>query len=454
MNPFWVASSRQSFGLRLRLCRKPLFLAAVSCCALVSGLTSLFAGDSTDTASTGQSKILTPAEKLKKPYFLTGDWGGLRPALEDRGITFDLFETFDFYGNVSGGDHRALEYFARTRLTMDIDLEKLVQWKGGEFYVTAVTQQGPSYGHNKIDVYTNPSGIEGKQTTRLAEIWFQQRLFNDKVTFKIGKIDGVAEFGAQELSSTFMNDELNYVTNQTFTAGMPFDPAGKPGAVLIVKPLEGPILSGLYAKVGVFAGNRDDAYYHDDTGASFAIRDPAILAAELGWRTPEKSDLLPGVYKVGMHYNFGSTPRFDGTTAPDNYFFYGNFSQTLSYLGGDKARHLDAGFTLGGAPGDRNKNYFEATAIVRAIGPFASRPTDEVGAGFIVSNFSHDFSAQSINSGGPDLGGSEKTLELSYKAQVTRWFFLQPNVQIIFDPLGDSNRHTVVLLGMRTTVIF
>jgi len=378
----------------------------------------------------------------------------LRPALEDHGITFDLFETFDTYGNVSGGDHRAQEYFARTRLTMDLDLEKLVQWQGAEFYATAVTQQGENFGHDKIDVYTDPSGIEGKQTTRLAEIWLQQKLFDGKVALKIGKLDGVGEFGAQELASTFMNDELNYVTNQTFTAGMPFDPAGKPGAVLTFKPLEGLVLGGFYSKVGIFAANRDDAYYHDDTGASFAIRYPALLAAEIGWRTPEKSGLLPGVYKVGMHYNFGDTPRFDGTIAPDNYFIYGNASQTLYYLDAGKTRHIDAGVTLGGAPGDRNKNYLEVTAILRAVGPWVSRPLDEVGAGFIVSNFSHDFGEQSVDTGGADLSGSEKTLELSYKAHVNRWLILQPNVQFVFDPLGDSNRRTVVLLGMRTVVIF
>lgn len=438
-------------GLLVREHRAMLFY-LVLFGVFIGGLGSSLAGDRTPVAPEGDD--LTAAQKLKKPYYLTGDWGGARQALENRGITFDLFETFDFYGNVSGGDHRALEYFARTRLTLDIDLQKLVGWRGAEFFITAVTQQGENFAKTKINIYTNPSGIEGKQTTRLAEVWLQQKFFDDKVALKVGKIDGVGEFGGQELASTFMNDELNYVTNQTFTAGMPFDPAGKPGAVLLVKPFDGAILSGGYAKVGIFAGNDNNAYFLDDTGASFAIRDPAILAAEIGWRTPEKSELLPGVYKVGMYYNFGDTPRFNNTTADSNYFIYGNASQTLHYLDAEKTRHIDAGFTVSGAPGDRNRNHIEVTAIVRAIGLWAARPKDEMGAGFIISNFSHDFSLQSQLNGGPDLGGSEKTLELSYKAQVNRWFFLQPNVQFVFDPIGDSNRRTVVLLGMRTVVLF
>ena len=452
MNSPRIANPAPAIGRFFHQGRKPFFHLAVLSSLLFPGLVSSFAGGIAPATPSG--KNLTPEESLRRPYYLTGDWGGLRPKLEDHGVTFDLFETFDTYGNVSGGDHRAEEYFARTRLTMDIDLDKLVGWKGGEFYVSAVTQQGENFAKTKINVYTNPSSIEGKQTTRLAEIWLQQKLWDDKVALKVGKIDGVAEFGVQEIGGTFMNDELNYVTNQTFTAGMPFDPAGKPAVVVTLKPLDGPILSGFYAKAGVFAGNDDNAYLLDDTGASFAIRGPTILAAEVGWRTPEKSNLLPGAYKVGMHYNFGDTPRFDSTVAPDNYFIYGNAWQTLLYLDEKKARHVDAGFTVSGAPGDRNKNYLEATAIARVVGPWASRPKDEVGAGFIISNFSHDFGQQSLATGGPDLTGSEKTLELTYKAQINRWFTLQPDMQFVFDPIGDSNRHTVVILGLRTVIVF
>lgn len=420
--------------------------------AAAGSVASVNAGET--TAPTSSGKELTPAEKLRKPYFLTGDWGGVRQNLEDNGITFDLFETFDFYGNVTGGDHRALEYFARTRLTMDVDLEKLMGWKGGEFYISAVTQQGENFAKTKMNLYTNPSGIEGKQTTRLAEIWLQQKFFGEKIALKIGKIDGVNEFGVQELGSAFMNDELNYVTNQTFTAGMPFDPAGKPGAVLTLKPFDGAVASGFYGKVGIFAGNDNNAYFLDDTGTSFAIRPPAVLGAEIGFKTPKDSGLLPGTYKVGMHYNYGNTTRFDGTVADNNWFIYGIASQTLHYMDVEKNRHIDAGFSLGGAPGDRNKNYLEATAIVRITGPFASRPLDEIGLGFIISNFSHDFSEQNQLAGGPDVAGSEKTIEISYKAQINRWLLLQPDVQIVVDPIGDTHRSTALLLGMRTVILF
>lgn len=398
----------------------------------------------------------TAEEKLRKPYYLTGDWGGRRQTLEEMGVTFDIFETFDFYSNVSGGDTSVVEYFHRTRFTLDIDLEKLVGWKGAEFFVTGVSQDGQDFAHTKINVFTNPSSIEGEQTTRLAEVWLQQKFFGDKLALKFGKLDGVGEFGLQEIGSTFMNDELNYVMNLTFTTGISFDPAGKPGAVLTLKPFEEDFIKGFYWKGGIFAGNHNNAYFQDESGFSFAIRDPAIAAGEFGWRTPEGSNLLPGVYKIGLHYNFGDAPHFDGTIARGNHYLYANVSQTLCYIDAEKTRHWDAGFTIGGAPDDRNRGEFAATAILRLVGPFEARPKDEVGLGFIVTRFSDQSVSPTSRStiGEPNFDGSEKTIEFTYKARIGRWLVLQPDFQVIFDPQGDSSRDTVFILGMRTMVYF
>ena len=87
--------------LRRPLLPRKIFHAVLSGVFLSSFVPSI-AGDA--VSPTPPAKDLTPEEKLKKPYFLTGDWGGLRPTLEDHGVKFDLFETYDVYGNVSGGE--------------------------------------------------------------------------------------------------------------------------------------------------------------------------------------------------------------------------------------------------------------------------------------------------------------------------------------------------------------
>jgi carbohydrate-selective porin OprB len=41
--------------------------------------------------------------KEPSPPYLSGDWGGLRPYLERKGLTFTLSYTNDFLANVRGG---------------------------------------------------------------------------------------------------------------------------------------------------------------------------------------------------------------------------------------------------------------------------------------------------------------------------------------------------------------
>src|SRR5574343_814520 len=41
---------------------------------------------------------------------LSGDWGGLRSRLEERGVVFTLTQTSDVLGNVNGGVKRGIQY--------------------------------------------------------------------------------------------------------------------------------------------------------------------------------------------------------------------------------------------------------------------------------------------------------------------------------------------------------
>jgi len=72
------------------------------------------------------------------------------------------------------------------------------------------------------------------------------------------------------------------------------------------------------------------------------------------------------VYKAGFHYNFGNT-TFRRIVEEGNYFIYGNASQTLHYLDAERRGTATRVFTLSGAPGNRNRDEFEATAIVRVV---------------------------------------------------------------------------------------
>ncbi len=61
---------------------------------------------------------------------LTGDWGGLRNQLAEKGVTLDLSVTQIGQGVVRGGKSGAWQYGGRGDIVMNIDSQKLGLWPG------------------------------------------------------------------------------------------------------------------------------------------------------------------------------------------------------------------------------------------------------------------------------------------------------------------------------------
>lgn len=392
-------------------------------------------------------------DSLTESPYLLGDWGGARTELAESGIALDVYHIFDVYDDFSGASRSGTAYFGRQRVAATFDLEKILGWDSAVFSISGVDQYGKNYNRSRFGVLTNPSSIEGADTTRLANIWLKQILFDGKLMYKVGKLDGVGEFGVQEFGGTFMNDELAYVPNAVFGSGLPFDPAQKLGLVLEYRPAATTDNDGPYLKAGVFDSNDSDAYRDDHNGLRFDWRGPAAYAGEIGYRSSAASK--PLFVKVGMHYNtddFADLSR-PGTTVDNNTLVYLSAGKTLYNLDPDGNRHIDASFSYNYAPEDRNTYHHEVTALVRSMGPFDLRPHDELGIGFIAAFLSDDYSNVSVAAGGASAD-AEYTIELAYKALVSQGLILQPDFQVVIDPSGDDSRDPVWIAGLRTVVTF
>lgn len=382
---------------------------------------------------------------------LFGDWDGSRTSLANDGITFDLFHIFDSYDDIDGALSNGTAYFGRFRARMNLDLEKLAGIEGGKFVVSGVHQYGRNYNRSRFGVFTNPSSIEGAETTRLAEFWFEQTLAEGAFSYRLGKIDAVGAFGNQEYGSSFMNDEFAYVPNAIFGPALPYDPAEKLGLIATWVMTRPTASSDLYLKAGIFDTNNLDAYYDDHNGLRASWEGPVGYAAEFGYRENGSASSMPGFFKVGMHYNTGDFSTYDADVEDNDYLFYTGLGKTLMYLDGDKSRHLDASLMWVYAPEDRNLYHHEFTAMARFIGPFASRPQDELGIGLIAAFLSSDYSDAQVTAGGVNAN-EEFTLELSYKAKVTGWLTIQPSIQAIKNPQGNGDRDTVWVTGIRGVI--
>ncbi|OPY65455.1 MAG: Carbohydrate-selective porin, OprB family [Syntrophorhabdaceae bacterium PtaU1.Bin034] len=82
-------------------------------------------------------------------------------------------------------------------LGADVDAERLLHIPGGEFYSSGIEYQGTdSNGRaGSVQVYDNLCPPKNFQRLELYELWWRQRLFDDRLIFKIGKINAGGEFG-------------------------------------------------------------------------------------------------------------------------------------------------------------------------------------------------------------------------------------------------------------------
>src|SRR5690349_5703349 len=105
---------------------------------------------------------------------LTGDWGGARTALKQRGIDVSMTYIGEVFDVLSGGLARRASYEGRFDLTVDTDLDKLLGWKGASASFTVF--QIHSTSRNVVDnvgSLADPSNIDALQTTRLFSAWLQ-----------------------------------------------------------------------------------------------------------------------------------------------------------------------------------------------------------------------------------------------------------------------------------------
>jgi porin len=114
------------------------------------------------------------------------DWNDpARAAFARRGILYGLNYTGEYYNVTSGGVSRGSTYNGLIETYVDLDLEKLLGWKGAAIHANAyyVHGIGPSTKTGSLFAVSN---LEGFETVRLDELWLEQSLLDDKLKVKFG----------------------------------------------------------------------------------------------------------------------------------------------------------------------------------------------------------------------------------------------------------------------------
>src|SRR5262249_4172722 len=151
-----------------------------------------------------------PPEGLWTRDTLTGGWGGLRPALAERGLAFAFNYIGETLATVRGAQRRLAIYEGRLEMTFEADLEKAIGWPGGTFHVTGYQIHGRGLSANALSNLLTASGIEAERSSRLFTLWLEQAWAGKKVSLRVGQLAADDEFAISTTAATFANSTFGW----------------------------------------------------------------------------------------------------------------------------------------------------------------------------------------------------------------------------------------------------
>jgi porin len=413
--------------------------------------------------------IPEPSIATSLPY--NGDPTGVRKRLADRGIVYGLEYTNDVLANVRGGLKTGTIDQGKVQGILTVDMDKLAGWQGLSLFAnffqihnTGRIRRDYVGGLNTI------AAIEAVPANRLSELWLEQSLFGGLVSVRVGQLAADSEFYFSELSTMFLQSDWPTIAAVNLPSGGPAYPLSTPGVRVKFEPIKDRVALLFAVFNGDPAGPGDgDEQLRNRYGLNFRVRDPALLIgeAQLQRNTGKEDTGLATTLKLGGWGHLGEfdDKRFDfeGMLLADpsssgiaarhrgNFGVYGIIDQQLYRpRGGDAQSGISVYSRVSFSPSDRNLvNAYVDGGIVFS-GMIPQRPNDKFGAGFIYARFSDSIRAFDRDTvaftGVPGvIRDYEANLELTYTAQIVPGWWLQPNLQFIWHPSGDSSLNATVV---------
>ncbi|HLZ66138.1 MAG TPA: carbohydrate porin [Aliidongia sp.] len=419
---------------------------------------------------------------------LTGDWGGVRPWLEGTGIKLGAIETSEVLANIQGGVKRGTIYEGRTELDLDLDLDKLAGWSGALVHANAWQIHGRGLSGNYTGNLLTDSSIEADRSWKLFDLYLDQTLFDGTVAIRIGQEGGDDEFIISTVAALFINSTFGNpgLPGLDQPSGGPDYPLATPAVRVKLAPTDQLTLLAAAFNGDPAGPGKGDPQLRDPSGTAFRTSDGVmgVLEAQYAVNQSKGASGLPGTYKLGAWYNSErfadqhfdqaglslADPRSSGVARrhDGDWSVYALADQMLWRRPDTDDQGLSLFVRVMGAPADRNLTDLYVDGGFSFKGPFEGRDDDQVGLAAAYNRISNrasrlDADLQSSLPGRP-VRDDESLIELTYMAQITPWWQLQPDLQYVVHPGGHAplpsdpaqNRTigNATVLGLRTTITF
>lgn len=413
--------------------------------------------------------------------WMSGDWGGTRTELLEKGYDFSLEYVGEVAGNLHGGfnDDTTARYSDQFALGTKFDLEKILGWHDAEAKLTITERSGRNLSNDRISdpragQLSSVQEVWGRgQTWRLTQMWIKQKYFDGALDVKVGQM------GEGEDFNSFPCD----FQNLAFCGSQVGNWAGDiwynwPVAQWAMR-VKYNLSPEFFAQIGVYEQNPSNL----ETGNGFKLSASGtkgmILPVEFVW-SPQVN-ALPGEYRIGYYYSTAKaddvfegadgqpqplTPGGEFKTHNSKHGWWLVAQQQVTARNGDASRGLSlfANLTVHDKATNKVDNYQQLGVVYK--GPFDGRPKDDIGFGVARIHVNDDVKEreQLVN----DLNGisdydnpaflpvqeTEYDAELYYGFHVTNWLTVRPNLQYVKHPGAVDQVDDAIVAGLKIQSVF
>jgi porin len=347
----------------------------------------------------------------------------------------------------SGGLQNGNDYMANYFASLSVNTDKAFGWTGGRFVVSGFYNSGPSLNENFVGAFQDPSAIDvdGRSLLRLYQVYYDQKFGNTDVRF--GVMDLESEFGITRPMDTFFNGAFAWTSTLDVSGAQGLNgPSTYPNTAFGVRIRQ--IINDQWSVQGaVVNGMADELGSPQSNSVNFSNSSGALAIAEVDYTPIARTKIMAGywMYTGLMDTQNQYTDSGALRQARDsNGAYIGGTTRIYTIKDG---RGVDAFVNFGIAESTVNLVDRSVNAGLTVTGLFDARPGDKLGFGVGVARAGQPFQLAQLALGNP-VYTYETVFEMTYRAVLTDWLTVQPNIQYTVHPGFDGTLKNDFLFGL------
>jgi porin len=361
-------------------------------------------------------------------------------------LTFDYYA--DVYSNPSGGERQGTNYTHIMIFGADVDFEKMLGIKGASMRISGAYNTGKDLS-KKIGNYFTISQSAVTGGWMFYELYYSQKLelpWDDTLVITAGRMSMSDSFASLPVFGYLGSGSMDSVPESIFFAS-PFTASTIATWGMVADYQTSNNLTFSY---GLFQAPPNENK-PDWNGTDFGIgsEDGYMMLMQVKW-SPTFAGNLQGEYMVGGYFfdGYDMARLRNGASFKDEGFgFYVQGQQMVWVDKNDSNRNITVWAGMQYSPTKTiSAITYQPYAGVQFSGFIPCRPDDAIFVSWTSGFFSSDYNNNQSN--------CETVFEVNYLFQVNQYVSLQPVMQFVLNPNGQSDIDNAVVLGGQIMVSF